>query len=446
VDFGERGDLEPVLATQWTVSRGGTVWTFRLRPDIRLSNGARLTTDDVVASLASRVSADEPPEGAAPWAAILRGASRLVRDVRHGDPGTVQIELSQPFAPILALLAHPALAIAVALPDGEPRALGTGPYRAVERGPGRLILEATPGRGEAARAPRVVFHEIPDDAAGLAGLAPGGDLDVYLSQAPPAWSALGLQALSVSSGRVGFLSLRTDHALLSRKTVRQAVATGLDPALVRPALGRWATPFASYLPPGAWAGRESHFPAYDPARARRLLAQAGATSPRVSLLTGEAPTGVDLPRLAEAMRLSLQTAGFDVAVRTESGDVARRMMREGDTELALFEATLTANDPHFFLGSLLSSDAAVVGRATNIAFFRSPPVDGMLLRASQLGFRPERLRLYQRLQVHVAEEVPYLPVYARRQWLLARPGVRDLAADGRGIVRLERAWVEEVPR
>jgi ABC-type transport system substrate-binding protein len=122
------------------------------------------------------------------------------------------------------------------------------------------------------------------------------------------------------------------------------------------------------------------------------------------------------------------------------------MMREGDTELALFEATLTANDPHFFLGPLLSSDGAVVGRATNIAFFRSPLVDGMLLRASQLGFRPERLRLYQRLQAHVAEEVPYLPVYARRQWLLVRPGVRDLAADSRGIIRLERAWVEEAPR
>jgi ABC-type transport system substrate-binding protein len=428
------------------VSRDGLTWTFRLRPDLQLSTGGPLTADDVVASLASQVSGDEPPEGAAPWVSILRGAGRLVREVRPGDRGSVQILLSQPFAPILALLAHPALAIAVAAPDPEPRAVGTGPYRVVERGPGRLVLQAVPGRGEAVRSSGIVIHEVADDAAGLAGLAPGGDLDLYVPQAPPAWSALGLQTLAVPTGRVGFLSLRTDHPLLSRKPVRQAVAAGLDPALVRPALGRWAAPLATYLPPGAWASREVPSPAHDPARARRLLGQAGVASPRVSLLAAEAPTGVDLPRLAEAMRLSLQTAGFEVAIRTEPGDAAQRLMRQGDSELALFETVLTVNDPHFFLWPLLASEAAGAGTATNIAFFRSPLVDGILFRASQLGFRPERRRLYQRLQLQAAEEMPYLPVYVRRQWLLARPGVRGLASDARGRVRLERAWIEETGR
>src|SRR5262245_54291617 len=36
VAFGERGDVEPALATTWGVSRDGLVWTFRLRPDVRL--------------------------------------------------------------------------------------------------------------------------------------------------------------------------------------------------------------------------------------------------------------------------------------------------------------------------------------------------------------------------------------------------------------------------
>ena len=37
----------------------------------------------------------------------------------------------------------------------------------------------------------------------------------------------------------------------------------------------------------------------------------------------------------------------------------------------------------------------------------------MLSRAGQLGFRPERLRLYQRLQALLAEELPYVPLYVR---------------------------------
>jgi hypothetical protein len=66
----------------------------------------------------------------------------------------------------------------------------------------------------------------------------------------------------------------------------------------------------------------------------------------------------------------------------------------------------------------------------------------MLGRASQLGFRPERLRLYQRLQAYLAEEVPYVPLYVRLQWLVARPDVRGIRLEPSGLHRLERAWVE----
>src|SRR5581483_9405169 len=58
--FGERGDLEPALATGWSVSRDGLVWSFRVRPDVPLHDGTVLGTDDVVAALAERVSAEEP--------------------------------------------------------------------------------------------------------------------------------------------------------------------------------------------------------------------------------------------------------------------------------------------------------------------------------------------------------------------------------------------------
>ena len=50
----------------------------------------------------------------------------------------------------------------------------------------------------------------------------------------------------------------------------------------------------------------------------------------------------------------------------------------------------------------------------------------MLTRAGQLGFRPERLRLYQRLQTLLAEELPYVPLYVRVQWMVARPEVKGI--------------------
>ena len=444
VTFGERGDVEPALATTWAVSRDGLVWTFRLRQDVPLHDGAPLGADEVVAALAERISADEAPESAPAWVRPFRGAGRFVREVRRGDGASVQVVLAQPYAPLLALLAHPALAVSVPRTGGS--RVGTGPYRATELTSDRLVMEAAPAwRGEPPRSARLTLHAVADDAAALAGFGPGGPLHAALLSAPPVWAAVGLQVVSVPTWRVGLLALRADRGLTSRKTVRQAVALALDPGLIRPALGRWAAPYGGWLPPGAWAARDAGAPPFDPARARRLLAQVAPIDPTLTLLASDQVSGPEAASLADAVRLSLGAAGFRVRVRLEPPDAAESAARQGAAELTLHEETLEVNDPDVLFRRLVAADGATSGSATNVAFFRSPLVDGMLARASQLGFRPERFRLYQRLQGLLAEELPYVPLYVRLQWLVARPDVQGVRLDPGGLHRLERMGLEPPP-
>ncbi|HEY7141180.1 MAG TPA: ABC transporter substrate-binding protein [Methylomirabilota bacterium] len=444
VAFGERGDVEPALATAWAVSRDGLVWTFRLRADVLLHDGTPLGPDEVVAALAERISADEPAEGAPTWARPFRGAARIVREVRRGEGASLQVVLAQPYAPLLALLAHPGLAVAVAR-SGGPR-VGSGPYRAVALTPDRLVLEASPTwRGEPPQSARLTLHAVVDDAAALAGFGPDGPLHVALLAAPPAWAAVGLQVVSGPTWRVGLLALRTDRGLTSRKTVRQAVALALDPGLLRPALGRWAALHAAWLPPGAWAVRDTGPLPFDPTKARRLLAQVAPLDPTVTLLASEQMSGPEAAGIGDAIRVSLGAAGFRVQVRLERPEVADTAARQGTVELTLHEETLQVNDPDIFLRRLLATDGATPGSATNVAFLRSPLIDGMLVRAGQLGFRPERFRLYQRLQGLLAEELPYVPLYVRLQWMVARPEVRGLRLDPGGLHRLERIVLEPPP-
>ncbi len=444
VAFGERGDIEPALATTWGVSKDGLVWTFRVRPDVLLHDGAPLALDDVVAALAERVSADEPPERAPTWLRPFRGAGRLVREVRRGEGASVQVVLAQPYAPVLALLAHPGLGVAVAR-GGGPRS-GTGPYRVVELAPDRLVLEAAPTwRGDPPQSARLTLHAVADDAAALGGLGPGGPLHAAMVAAPPAWAALGLQVVSAPTWRVGLLALRTDRGLTSRKAVRQAVALALDPGLVRPALGRWAAPHAGWLPPGAWAARDAGPLPFDLARARRLLAQVAPLDPTLTLLASDQVSGPEAAGIADAIRLSLGAAGFRTRVRLEPPDAAEAAARQGTAELTLHEELLEVNDPDLFLRPILATDGTTLGSATNVAFLRSPLVDGMLVRASQLGFRPERFRLYQRLQGLLADELPYVPLYVRLQWMVTRPEVRGARLDAGGLHRLERMELEPAP-
>src|SRR4030095_5509737 len=57
--------------------------------------------------------------------------------------------------------------------------------------------------------------------------------------------------------------------------------------------------------------------------------------------------------------------------------------------------------------------------------------------ASQLTFRTERQRLYQRGQAMLAEDLPWLPVYVRLQWAVARPEVKGFRLHPTGIPRLD---------
>jgi ABC-type transport system substrate-binding protein len=165
----------------------------------------------------------------------------------------------------------------------------------------------------------------------------------------------------------------------------------------------------------------------------------------LTLLGSDQVSGPETAGIAEAIRVSLGAAGFRTRVRLESPDAAGAAARQGTAELTLHEEMLEVNDPDFFLRPLLATDGTALGSATNVAFLRSPLIDGMLVRGSQLGFRPERLRLYHRLQSLLAEEVPYVPLYVRLQWMVTRPEVRGVRLDPRGLHRLERIGLEPPP-
>jgi ABC-type transport system substrate-binding protein len=449
VEFGEDGDLQAALATRWTVSRDGLTWTFDLRPDVRFQDGTRLTPEIVAVSLARHLTPGEPPEDAAPATGLPRARARvfpgttgLVTAVRPRGARRVEIHLQQRFSPLLALLAHPALAIVLTQTGAEVPFLGTGPYRVASHAAGRLVLQAAaPPAGES-EAPRLVFSEVPDDAAGIAELRPGGLLDVYFPQSPPAWAGLGLRVLAAPTWQTGLLALRTGGGLLASQAARWAVALALDPELVEAALGRWATRYTPYLPPNAWAAFPTPRPAPNPGEARRLLGETGVLASVLTLLAPRGgDTGPDRLAVAEAIRHSLAVAGVQVNVRVAPGERYAEILQRGEAHLALIERASEVNDPHFLLSPLVASAAAARGRPTNVAFYANALADNLLLRASQVTFRPERQRLYHRLQTLLAEELPYIPLYVRRQWAVARPTVEGLHLDVAGRHRLDHVRI-----
>jgi peptide/nickel transport system substrate-binding protein len=432
-------DGEPGLAVRWVVSRDGLVWSFTLREGVRFHDGTPLTAALAAASF-ERHLRPEAREGAAAWASLLRGVPGVVREIRAAGERTVQFVLVQPYAPLLTVLAHPAFGVAKAGPDG--RLVGTGRYRVVDASSGRLALEAVPGHWAGApRSERLVFLEVSTDDQAEAELD-ARTLDVWFPSGPPR-RVQG--ALSLPGLRVGYLAFQTEKEPLSRAKVRQAVAAALDPAVLGVVLERAAVPLQSFLPPGVWGRREGS-PVLGGTRdvVKRLLAQGGWPKEfKPTIVIGAETAPVNLPKLGEAIQLLLGSDGIAVVLQVEPGAAVRTVLQAGAYDMVVMEATVGGGDPHLFLFPLSTSEGATKGpAAANFSYYRNPRVDDVLIRASQLAFRPERERLYLRAQALLAEELPWIPLYVRLQWAVARPDVRGLRLHPTGVHRLDRVGLE----
>ncbi|MBI2528049.1 MAG: hypothetical protein HYV93_18950 [Candidatus Rokubacteria bacterium] len=442
-------DVEPGLAAQWSVARDGLSWSFRLREGVRFHDGTPLTAQHVAVSLERLLFPGHPqaPERNPVVPRLLRGTPGVVKEIRAPDARTVQIHLVLPYAPLLTVLAHPALGIARAVtgPDGGTRWIGTGPFSPAEVGPGRIALDAHAAHwGGAPRVGRLIFLEYPELERGEADLDQGA-LDVLIPAAAPSRLA---GALSVPGWGLGYLAMQTERDPFSRKKVRQAVAAGLDLQAIGAAVEPAAAPLPSFLPPGVWgsAGARAGWNAR-PEVARRLLAEAGlGRGISSSLLVAPLGPGIDAARLVEAVQGALGRAAIGVTAPPEPPEVALRMARSGEHQMVLVEVLAEGGDPHLLLYPLSTSEGATKGAAAlNLSFFRDRRLDDLLIRGSQLSFRPERQRVYARAQALLADEVPWVPLYVRRHWAVARPEVRNLRLHPSGFHRLDRVVLEPPP-
>jgi peptide/nickel transport system substrate-binding protein len=435
-------DVDPALATRWAVSRDGLTWTFTLRDGVRFHDGTPVTPGDVAASF-QRIQARD----GAVWPTLLRGRPGVVKEVRASDAHSVQFTLVQPYAPLLTVLAHPGLGVArmTTAVDGTTRFTGSGPYRIVDAAVGRVALEAVAGYwGPPPRAERIVFLEVATDENAEAEFDARA-LDIWFPAAPPRRMT---GALSTPGLRVGYLAFQTEKEPFSRKKIRHAVAAALDPAAIGVALESGAVPLLSFLPPGVWARREGS-PVLGGTRdaVRSLIADGGwPKAHKPTMLTTGETAPVNIPRLAAALEAALGSADVPIQVRIEPAEVVQATLQAGDHEMALVEATVFGGDPHLFLFPLSTSESAAKGaRALNYSFYRNPRLDDVLVRASQLSFRPERARLYQRAQALLAEDLPWLPIYVRLVWGVARPEVRNLRLHPTGFHRLSGVSLDIVP-
>ncbi len=342
------------------------------------------------------------------------------------------------------MLGHPGLAIVLpAATDGATRMAGHGAVRGDgDRRRGQIVAGRASrllGRPGPARPASCSLAE-PDPARAIAALD-ARTLHIWLPAGAPPRGATGSRS---RAGASGYLALQTEKEPFSRRKARHAVAAAIDPAAIGAAVEPRSV-VAQLVPAAGRVGRRAGSPitlgAPDVARASSSAEAGLGRGASATLLV--AADVEEQGRLAEALRAALDRAGMALRLQPAPATNVMALAQNGEHQMVLMEAEAEGGDPHILLYPLSTSEGATRGpSAWNLSFYRNARLDDLLIRASQLSFRPERQRVYARAQALLAEELPWIPLYVRRHWAVVRPEVTGLRLHPSGQHRLDRVSLD----
>jgi peptide/nickel transport system substrate-binding protein len=448
-------EIEPALATKWTLAPDGRTYTLALRQGVVFSDGAPFTADDVVFTFQALY--DPKAEGPLTSSLQVNGQPLAVKKV---DAHTVVLTLPVPYGPGLRLLNSlpilPAHKLRDALAKGEfTKAWSTATPPADIAGLGPYVLRSyTPGeRVELARNPRygargpdvrpgierLTLRVIPSqDAERLAIEA--GELDIMNSDIRPddLKAMRGLEA----AGKVRLFELgpAVDEDALwfnlgpdARKpaaarpwlnlALRRAVAHAVDrAAFVNTVYLGAAVQADGPVPPGNRAWYSDRVPRYghDVPRARQLLTEAGLKDVNgdgiFETSTGK-PLTIELltqrgnairERGAEVIASDLEDAGLTVNVVPLDLPALIDRLTKGTYDAAYYAISASDTDPSANLDYWLSSGSFHIWhpKQKTPATPWEAEIDTLMQELTGLTSPAERRARFARVQEIIATELP----------------------------------------
>ncbi|MDF5756390.1 ABC transporter substrate-binding protein [Spongiactinospora sp. TRM90649] len=419
--------LSPKLAAgPPEVSEDAKTFTFTLRPGLKWSDGQPLTAKDVVFTYNALA---DPATGSAQsgkFAAIV-GAKELadgkadtLKGVTAPDDTTVKITTSSPSAGLVGLIGNFPILPQHVLGGQPAEGLGdnafftkptvaSGAFTFVQYKTDQYVeLAANPAYRQPVSIKKVFLKPVTSDVA-TAQLGTG-EMDLAMISATDLPSVQRLKDVKVVTAKSpGFTRLAVDQTQKRFKDarVRQALLTAIDrKGLVDKVIGGAGTVIDSSFY-GDLAPADAAY-AYDPAKAKSLLAEAGWDSAKPVSLSW-VPGQRDRDTAATVIQSQLQAVGVNVELKQVQVDELLQSYEKRTFDLALFGGGNYATEP----STVSVIDACDQGYPVggNISHFCDKSFDELMAKADTVGDQAERKSLFQQAAKLENAQVPYLWLY-----------------------------------
>jgi oligopeptide transport system substrate-binding protein len=460
VRWSENNEIEPNLAEKWEVSEDGTTYTFHLKKGVKFHNGREVTAEDFKYSIeracAPKLASPTVPNYLKDIVGVkecLDGKATTISGITAPDAQTLVIKIDKLRPYWLGNMTYPCSYVVPKEdvdknggPDveiTEKNMVGTGPFKIGEFRRGyQVSLVANPDYHEGKPKIDGIVRPIIKEGITRLNKYEAGELDIVdvsprdldrINNDPNLKNDLKSFARN-ATWYVG-LNSAASGSPFGDVRVRQAFAHAIDrDETLRVAMKGQADVATGIVPPG--------FPnykpkitmlAYDPAKAKQLLAAAGF------------PDGKGFPELTFSFRRAMpqveQTAqvlaeqlkrNLNINVQLRPMEWGQFLNERTNKTMPLSHLRWGADylDPQNFLSTLLHTSVRdAQGREShpeNGVGYSNPEFDKLCDAADVEKDPKKRMALYEKAEQIAINDAPWVPLYFQRDLELVRSRVGNL--------------------
>ena len=347
----------PGLVTKWELSPDALTWTFTVRQGVKFSNGDDLTAEDIKYTFDLVMS----KESQTPRAPQYR---TNIKSVDVVEPYLLKVNLNKPMWGFIEELAQGQAAMLgvvskkyvekVGLKEADSKPIASGPYKLVEHKRGEYVkYEAVETHWRVVpEFKTLIIRAVPEEATRVAMLQTGeADLAAVGASSAETIKKAGLTLKTIPGAYSTFATMggpwEQGHPFYkpgvpwAKKEVREALSIAINrDELAEHVYRGFAKPVGHFLLSPGWKDLKPY--AFDPEKARKLLAQAGYPNGfEVKAMTWKASPGAELPLLGEAVASYWQKIGVKVNVAPMDFAAILPDIRKGNTAGAIWFHRLT---------------------------------------------------------------------------------------------------------